>query len=247
MSLVDHLTELRSRIIKSLIAVAAGAVVGFFAYDQILDVLLDPYCDLIESTGAGNELTGLEGECRLFAHTPTEGLSIRLKVSVYAGIALAMPVLCWQLWRFVTPALTPKEKRYAVPFVASAIVLFALGAALAYWTVPRALEFLLEIAGDSVSPLFAPAPYITFITFMLFVFGLGFEFPILLVFMQLAGIVEPAQLKRFRRYSIVLIVAVVAIITPSGDPISLLALSVPMYLFYEVSILIGRLVISRRG
>ena len=236
MSLVEHLTELRSRLFKSLLAIGAGMTVAWFAYDLIFDFLVNPLCDVLETD-----------ECRLIITDPLEGLTTRLRVCGYTGVGLAMPVLLWQLWRFVTPGLYPNERRWAIPFVVSALVLFAMGAGLAYWTMPKALDFLISIGGEDLEPFFTPQNYIRLITYMMLAFGIGFEFPILLVFLQLAGILPNERLRAWRRYAAVGIVVLVAIITPSGDPISLAALSVPMYLFYEISIVIGRISARRRA
>lgn len=246
MSVVEHLEELRRRIIVSMVAVAVGLGIAFTFYEQLLEFLVDPYCETLVPLLAERNDEPITGNCALIFTGPAEGFAVRIRVSLYAGIGIAMPVLLWQLWRFVTPALHPREKRWAIPFVASAIVLFALGAALAYWTLPRAFEFLLRVAGDQVDPLLSVGPYLSFVTIMMLTFGIGFEFPILLIFLQLAEIIEPRQLGQFRRYAIVLIVVLVAILTPSGDPISLLALSIPMYLFYEASALIGKLLLRNR-
>ena len=232
MPLLEHLFELRDRIIKIAIAVAVGAVVGWFLYPQIFDVLVDPYCDL-----QGSSLD----DCRLLQTEPLEVFSVRLKIAGYAGIAMAMPVILWQIWRFITPGLYPHEKKYAVPFVISALLLFFLGAGLAYYTLPKALDFLVDIGGEGFDTQFRPAPYFQLITYMMLAFGVGFEFPIVLVFLQLAGVVTAQALRSTRRYAIVGIVVLVAVITPSGDPYSLAILSIPMYLFYEASIVIGLL------
>ncbi len=234
MTIVEHLNELRSRLFKIILAIAAGAVVIWIFYDPILTFLLEPLKDV-------------NNKYDVIVTDPLQGLATRLKVSAYGGIALATPVILWQIWRFVVPGLYPKERRYAVPFVASGVVLFIMGAALAYWTLPRALQFLISIGGSEVDPLFAVDKYIQLITYMMLAFGAGFEFPILLVFLQLAGILTAARLAGWRRYAIILIVVLVAVITPSGDPISLTVLAVPMYLFYEISILIGRLITRRRA
>jgi sec-independent protein translocase protein TatC len=234
MTLMDHLAELRSRLIKSIVAILAGAVVAWILYPEILDVLVRPLCDIVPPD-----------ECRLVLTDPVQGLSTRMRVAGYGGVALAMPVILWQLWRFVTPGLYAREKRLAIPFVGSALLLFFLGAGLAYWTLPRALEFLIIVGGD-LEPFFTPDKYIQLVTYMMLAFGIGFEFPILLIFLQMAGILSTEQLRSWRRYAIVGIVVMVAVITPSGDPISLAALSVPMYLFYEASILIGGIIVGRR-
>ena len=229
MTLMEHLTELRKRLIISVIALAVGMLIVTIFYNQLFDWLLEPYRQSQNNPDA-----------RLLQLDPLEGFGVRLKVTGYGGIALAMPVLLWQVWRFISPGLYDNEKRYAIPFVGSALVLFATGAGIAYWTMPKALDFLGSVGGDSLTTHYSPGKYFQLITYMMLAFGAGFEFPILLVFLQLAGIVQTDQLRQFRRYAIVLITVLVAVLTPSGDPYSMLALSVPMIIFYEVAILIGR-------
>ncbi len=236
MTLVEHLTELRTRLIISVVAVGIGMLIVFIFYDTVFDWLVHPYC-----------ATSKDGECRLLQTDPLEGFGVRIKIAGYGGIALAMPVLLWQIWRFVSPGLYRNEKRYALPFVGSALVLFALGAGLAYWTMPKALDWLADIGGDNLEQFYSPAKYFRLITYMMLAFGVGFEFPILLVFLILAGIMQVDTLRRGRRYAWVAITVIVAIITPSGDPYSMLALSVPMVLFYEIAVLVGRLIERRRA
>ena len=239
MSLMEHLTELRDRLIKIAIALVVGMVAGFILYDPIFDFLIQPYVD--SSTAADSIAPG-----ELLATDPLEGFTVRMRLSLYAGIALAMPVILWQLWRFVTPGLYSHEKRYAIPFLLSALSLFVLGAALAYYTLPRALDFLSSIGGDNLVAGYSPSKYFPLITSMMLAFGIGFEFPIVLIFLQLVGVLSVAALRSARRYAIVGICILVAVITPSGDPISMLMLSVPMAIFYEVSILVGRVLERRR-
>jgi sec-independent protein translocase protein TatC len=215
-------------------------LVGFVLYDWVFDFLLAPYKDV---ANASNSL----GDGKLLQIDPLEGFSIRIKTSAYTGIAFAMPVILWQIWQFVTPGLYPHERRYAVPFVVSALVLFVLGAGLAYYTLPRALEFLVDIGGDNLITAFAPGKYFQLITYMMLAFGIGFEFPIVLIFLQLAGILETDTLRKGRRFAIVGILVLVAVITPSGDPISMLMLSVPMIIFYEVAIIVGRILTKRQA
>lgn len=243
MPLMEHLAELRNRVIKCAIAVALGALVGFVLYGQIFDFLLGPYRDLCES-GQSGSITN----CALLATDPLEGFSVRLKVSTYGGIALVLPVVLWQIWRFVSPGLYAHEKRYAIPFIGSAVALFAMGAGIAYWTMPKAIQFLVAIGGgsDDIVTAYSPSKYFQLIVFMMLAFGIGFQFPVLLVACELVGVLSPDTLVRVRRYAIVGIAVLVAVITPSGDPISMLALTVPMVLFYELSIIIGRIVLRRR-
>jgi len=232
MSLTEHLTELRKRIIISIVAVAVGAVVAWFFYTPIFEFLLKPHCEI-------NGDSSLLSNCGLLATSPLDPFSTKLTVSAYTGVGLAMPVILWQVWKFIAPGLYPEERRYGLSFVIFSFVLFALGASLAYWTLPRALEFLANIGGDFFENVYTPKLYIGFVIKMMLGFGLGFEFPILLMFLQIIGLVENKTLRAGRRFAIVGIVALVAVLTPSGDPVSLMALSVPMYLFYEVAIAFG--------
>ena len=231
MSFRDHIAELRRRIIISTIAVGIGGVLAFWQFGNIIEVLSGPYC----------ELQSVE-DCQFLMTDPLDAFSVRLTVSFYTGLALAMPVLLFQAWKFITPGLHPNERRYALPFVASGALLFFLGAGLAFYTIPRALDFLVSMGGDWFEPFFRGSEYLSFLVKMMVAFGIGFEFPILLVFLQMIRILEPSQLMAVRRYAIVGILILVAVITPSGDPFSLLVLSIPMYLFYEVAIVIGRLI-----
>lgn len=234
MSLVEHLTELRTRIIRSVLAVAVGAVVCWIFYEPILNWLLRPYCDTNPDS------------CTLIVTDPLESFSVRMTVAAYGGIALAMPVLLYQTWRFITPALYPHERKHASLFVGLGVVLFVLGAGLAYYSLPRALDFLIQIGGPDLVTLYRADRYLSFVVKMMLAFGVGFEFPLLLAFLQILGLVHYSTLARQRRYAIVGIVVLVAILTPSGDPFTLLLLSIPMYLFYEASIVFGWLR-ERRG
>jgi len=232
MSLIEHLTELRKRIIISVIAVAVGAIVAFVVSDQILEFLLEPLCRL-------NSGQGPFDECVLFNRSPLEGFSVKLMLATYSGVAFAMPIILWQLWQFIAPGLYPQEKKYGLTFVVLSFLLFAFGAGLAYWSLPRALEFLIDVGGPNLENLYSPKEYIGFVVKMMLGFGIGFEFPIMLIFLQLIGLVDNKMLRSGRRFALVGIVALVAVLTPSGDPYTLMVLSVPMYLFYEISIGFG--------
>jgi sec-independent protein translocase protein TatC len=170
-----------------------------------------------------------------------EAFATRLKVAAWSGAFLASPVVLWQLWRFITPGLHKKEKRYAIPFIVASILLFALGAAVALYTFESALRFLVAMGGDNLTPLFSASKFLSLIILMIIAFGIAFEFPVLLIFLELAGVVTSRTLRRWRRPALVVIVVVAAVITPSQDPYSLFAMVAPMYLFYEGAILVGRL------
>lgn len=245
MTLMEHLAELRNRLIKSAVAVVVGAVICWIFYPFILDFLLEPYCRTFPpEERVDSALFGPDGGCNLFVHSPLEPFSVRITLVGYSGLALAMPVLLWQGWRFIAPGLYRHEKRYAIPFVAAGVLLFALGAALAYWSLPRALDFLKDIGGPDLVSLFSPKLYLGFVVKMMVAFGIAFQFPIVLIGLQAMGIVENRTLRKIRSYAVVGIVVLVAVITPSGDPFTLMALSIPMYAFYEFAILWG--VLARR-
>src|SRR4051812_46871511 len=239
MSLMSHLIELRSRLIKCALAVAIGAAVGWVLYIPVLGFLTQPLKELSNSSqqlfpGTGN----------LLATDPLEPFAIRLKVSMYLGIFVAMPVILWQLWRFIAPGLYKNEKKYAMAFIASALTLFFAGAAIAYWTLPKALDFLSAIGGDDFVNGYTAQKYLMLIVYMMLAFGAGFEFPIVLIFLQLMNVLKVEQLTTFRRWAYVFIAVLAAVITPSADPISMCALMFPMWIFYEICILFG--VIRRR-
>ena len=243
MSLVSHLEELRRRLLVSVLAVATGAIACWFLYPQILDLLLAPYCSI---RGAGVQSTVFGTGCELLVTDPLEPFTVRLTVSAYGGVAMAMPILLWQVWCFVVPGLYSRERRWAVPFVLAGVLLFSAGCVLAFWSIPRALDFLVEIGGPDLVSVFSPAKYLGFVVKMTIAFGIGFQFPLVLVFLQVIGVVTPQALRRVRRYAIVGIVALVAVLTPSGDPFTLMILSVPMWIFYEGAILFGVLRDRRR-
>ena len=238
MSLMEHLVELRGRIVKSAIAVAIGASLGWFVYPAVFDILVEPLRVLSKNPNVEDKLLSLD---------PLEVFFLRVKMSAYIGLILVVPFLLWQLWQVIAPGLYQNERRYATAFVVSATVLFLLGASIAYFTLPEALKFLQSLGGDNIQYQYSPQKYLMLIVYMMVAFGVGFQFPIVVVFMQLVGVVTPQQLSQFRRFAVVIIFVVAAVITPSADPISLFALALPMCVFYEISILIGRLVKRRRA
>lgn len=245
MTLFEHLAELRMRIIRAGLAVLLGTIVVVAFYNRVMRWLTTPYRDLCVRRGP--EFCGLPADAdphtvALVILDPVEGFATRLRVSFYGGLVLALPVILWQLWRFVVPALHKHEKRYAVGFVFSTVVLFAAGGFVAYLTLGKALEFLIGWAGEGIAPTFQVQAYIRLVTLMMVAFGVGFTIPVLLTFLQILGVVRPQTLLRGWRYAIVGTVLVAAIITPSGDPPSLAALSVPMIVLYFLAILVGWLV-----
>lgn len=249
MSLMEHLAELRMRIIRSGLAIVLGSILVIAFYNRVMGWLLEPYAKLCQRQPpeyCGRSFEPDTGQVLLFNSDPVEGFATRLRIGFYGGIVLALPVLLWQLWKFVVPALHKTERGYAMAFVGSSVALFLAGGFIAFTTLERALEFLISWAGDDVDPLFQVQAYVRLVTLMVVAFGVGFTIPVLLVFLQLIGVLTPQVLLGAWRYAIVGTFFVAAAITPSGDPISLLALSVPMVVLYFVAILIGRFVQRRR-
>ncbi len=230
MTLVEHLTELRRRVIVSAAAFLVAGTVAFVAYNWILALLKHPYCEVAP------------GHCGFYVTGPLDPLTLRVKIAAYGGLFLASPVLLWELWRFITPGLHPKEKKYAIPFIVASITLFSLGCLVAFLTFPHALRWLDSIGGPSLTQILDPTKYLSLIVLLMAIFGMMFEFPVLLVSLQVAGVVTPKKLSSWRRWAIVLIVVVAGVVTPSSDPFSMMALAIPLYVFYELSILVGKLI-----
>jgi sec-independent protein translocase protein TatC len=236
MPVMGHLEELRHRIILSMIAVACGAVVGWFLFDPFIELVREPYCDFL---AAHPEQRPSEG-CELNFIGVTDVFLLKLKVVFFLGLLAVLPVVLYQVWAFVVPGLTDRERRWAIPFTAAATILFLLGGFVSYVFLPRGLDFLLGFGGELFQPIITGDRYIGFVVLITLAFGLAFLLPIFLIFLQLVGVLTARRLASWRRYSILAIAIFAAVITPSGDPYTMLAMMIPMYLFYEASIIIGR-------
>jgi sec-independent protein translocase protein TatC len=216
MTLVDHLVELRNRLVKALVAVALGTAVGFWFWSDIRDILIAPI-----PTGTVQVLG------------PGDAFVIALRISVVTGIILAMPVILWQVWSFVAPGLTAAERRTVRPWIPMALVFFVVGVAIAYFILPFAMGFLLGFTDDVMVANLAAGPYFDFVTTMFLVFGLIMEFPILLFGLSRVGIVTSARLAAARRTIILGIAIFAAAITPGGDLVSPIVLGFTMYILFE--------------
>ena len=235
MTLWEHLAELRRRLVISAVALLVTVVAGYFLYGPVLHFMAGPYVAFYNHHH--HRLISRD----LIITSPAQGFLTRLKVAMYIGVALASPVWLWELWRFITPGLKKREKRYAVPFVLSALGLFVMGVAVAILVWPKALDWLIAASGSSVTPLFSVNEYISLYALICLVFGVVFLYPTVVVFLMLAGVVPSAKWRKWRRPAIVVLCAVAAIVTPSNDPFTFLGMAVPMVIFYEASILVGRL------
>jgi len=226
MPVAEHLREFRNRLSKAALAILVGAVAGYLLFPLGLEVLLRPYCAALGRTSS----------CDLIVLGPLDPFFVRLRSAFVVGLVVGGPVLLLQMWRFVRPGLTTRERRYVLPFVVLSQLMFAAGIAFAAWVIPRGLAVLLELGGSAISPMLGAREYLSFLLAMGLAFGLVFELPLVLMFLALTGTVTAAMMRAFRRYAIVLIVVVAALVTPTGDAVTLLLVSGPMIIFYEFSI-----------
>jgi sec-independent protein translocase protein TatC len=235
LSWLEHLNELRRRLLICIAAAGLATVVAWFFYDHLLQFMIRPYQSYL-SQHPGRDIS----HGNLVVTSPLEGFTTRLKVSAYAGIVLASPVWIWETWRFVAPGLYRNERRGTIALTGSAMALFGLGVATAVAVFPKALNWLISVGGAGIVPLFSPSRYLGLYTAMCVVFGVVFTYPVFLVGLEMAGAVTSGKLRRWRRQAVIACCAVSAIITPSGDPFSFLALAIPMVVLYEAAILTGR-------
>jgi sec-independent protein translocase protein TatC len=222
MSLVDHLSELRSRIVRIVLAILVGSAIGFYFANPLIALLAGP---------AGGTLQNL---------APGDAFFIFVRVSVVTGIILAMPVILYQLWAFIAPGLTPTEQKAIRPWIPLALVFFALGVGIAWFVLPYALGFLLSFGTGVFENKLAASPYFDFVTTMFLAFGIVMEFPILLVGLARVGILSSDRLRQARRFVILGIAIFAATATPGGDLVSPFVLGGTMYLLYEGTILFIR-------
>jgi sec-independent protein translocase protein TatC len=245
MSVLDHLRELRRRLIVVALIVAAGAVIGWILYNPILAILKEPYC----SIPASHRLTSAsgQGDCSLFFRGPLDGFTIRLKVSVIAGAILTAPLWLYQIWAFVTPGLRKNERRWTITFVMVSSLLFFAGMGLAYVTLAKGLQVLVVSAGSGTQAALDVTSYISFVTLMLLIFGASFELPLLIVMLNLVHVLPFSVLKRGQRIGIFLVFLFAAVATPSTDPFTMTAMAVPMCVLFEAAVLFAFLNDRRRA
>lgn len=220
MTLVEHLSELRFRIVVALFAIGVGTAIGYFVSPQVIDLLRAPISDrpLVFTSLAG-------------------AFFVRIKLALMIGIVLASPVVFYQLWAFVAPGLTAGERRVVRPWIPLALLLLAAGIAVAYLILPYTAAFLLSFQVPGViEPLITIESYFGFVTTMFLAFGLVFQFPIVLVLLAKVGIVSAERLRRNRRYVLLGIFVLAVVVTPGGDPISPTIMALVMYPLYELTI-----------
>lgn len=234
MSVLDHLRELRRRLILALFFVALGAVLGWELYNPILHFLKEPYCAV---PAKYRVTTGSTHQCVLIYHGVLDGFTTRLKISVIAGAVFTGPLWLYQIWAFITPGLRKKERRYTIVFIVMSTLLFVAGMTLAFVVLYKGINVVIQIAGNNTQAFLTINDYVSFVTLMLVVFGAAFELPLIVVMANLAGVLPGKLLKRTQRIAIFLIFLFAAIATPTTDPFTMCAMAVPMVLLYEGAVL----------
>ncbi len=230
MPLVEHLRELRSRLVKASIAILVGMVVGWIYYDAIFAWLSAPFEAVVEQARAeGRDITlALTGVADPFV--------LQLQISAVTGLLLSSPVWLYQLWRFVTPGLRRHERRWAIGFVVVAVPLFASGVMLAYVVLPYGLELLFGFTPQNVENIVAVDRYLSFFIRMVIVFGVGFLAPLMLVLLNFAGVLTGKKLLSWWRWIIFITFIFAAVATPTGDPINMLLLAGPILVLMTIAI-----------
>ena len=219
--ILAHLNELRWRIVRSAVAITVGALIALIFANQLRELLESPYVNACST-------------CELQVFGATEQFSVLMRIALFGGVVIASPVVLYQIWAFISPALSSKERKWVIPIISACAVLFVLGLFTGYWALPRGLGFLLNIFEDVRTDL-RMVEYFSFAIRFMLAFGVSFLYPVFLFAAAAAGLVSSEQLARGRRWAVLAIVVVAAAITPTGDALTLAMLSVPLYMFYEIT------------
>jgi sec-independent protein translocase protein TatC len=244
MTLRDHIYELRHRLGLAILIVLLGGVFGFLWFQFRLgpvpslgSLITGPYCELSPSI----RFEPIPGKCQLLQTQPFEAFLIQFKVGVAAGMVLTAPLWLYQVWAFVTPGLYARERKFALTFVGFATVLFAAGAVLAYFVLPKGLQVLVQFGGDQFITALAADKYISFLLTLLFIFGVSFELPLLIVMLNRIGMLPYTNLKKWRRGILFALFVFAAFATPGTDPVSMVALGAAMGVLFEVAVQLARI------
>jgi sec-independent protein translocase protein TatC len=235
MPLLEHIRELRNRVLKALLVIFLGAVLGWFLYPHALAFIQRPYCRL-RLPAVSYDVAGHQAHsCALYVTGLFDALFLRLKLAIIIGVIVSAPLWMYQLWAFVAPGLHRRERRWAYFFAGSAIPLFAIGGLFAYIAMTKGLRFLLGVVPTGVHPIITLDNYIGYATMMLLIFGLAFELPLVMVLLNVAGVLTHKRFVKWRRVIIFGVFAFAAVATPSPDPISMLLLALPCVVLVELA------------
>lgn len=241
MPLLDHLRELRKRVIRSALFIVLFSAIGWIQYNSIITQLSSPVCDLKAAQESGSESCGA-----LYISGVLGPLNLQLKVSFLTGVILSAPFWLYQIWAFIAPALHRKEKRNSIFFIIAATPFFTIGAALAYYILPLALKVLFGFTPESLNNLIRFDDYLDFVLRLILIFGLAFELPVFLVSLNLIGVLSGRSILKPWRFAIFAITFFVAAFSPTADPLSMAALALPLIAFYFGAGGIALLVDKRR-
>ncbi|HEX9537502.1 MAG TPA: twin-arginine translocase subunit TatC [Streptosporangiaceae bacterium] len=230
MSLIDHIRELRNRLLKALFGLGLGMVVGWIFFNPVWHFIERPYCKIPQK----NRLLNTHG-CTLVVNGLFDGFFIHLKIIFVVGLLVSSPIWFYQLWAFIAPGLYARERRWTFAFVGTAVPLFALGGGFAYLAMTRGLHFLLALVPGGAVALITVDTYLGYAMAMLLIFGLAFEVPLVIVMLNAAGVLTHARIKKWRRMMIFGVFAFAAVATPSPDPFSMLLLAVPCVILVELA------------
>jgi len=225
MTLMEHLQELRMRLFRASLAIVAGFAVGLVLAQPVFELLQDPYCNLPGVRRA-------DGGCPMTHRGPADGFLLKLKIALWVGLIVAAPVWLYQLWAFIAPGLHRHERRYAYAFTAIAAPLFIAGAALAYFVVDKGLTFLLESGVTGLETQLEVTRYVSFVTNMIMIFGVAFEFPLVVLMLNIVGLASAKRLLGWWRVAVFLFFAFSAIVTPTPDPFGMTALAICLSALY---------------
>ena len=242
MTLREHIAELRNRLVKCVLAIVLGAIVGWIFYNHALDFLKAPFETSVEQLAAEQNLKPI-----LTFTGVGDALTFKIKISALFGLILASPVWLYQLWAFIAPGLHRNERRWAMLFSAIATPLFIGGMWVAYWTLPKGLEILIGFTPLDIQNLITLPQYLDFVIRTMLVFGIAFLIPLVVVLLNMVGVVPAAALGKFRPYIVLVIFVFAAVATPSGDPFTMCLLAIPMCILFVAAELIARLNDRRRA
>ncbi|MFC7550096.1 twin-arginine translocase subunit TatC [Plantactinospora sp. GCM10030261] len=240
MTLVEHIRELRSRLFKASLGILVGFGVGFWLSEPVLELLKQPYCTLPQAKLE-------DGKCAFVQLGPADLLLLQLKIALWVGLIVAAPVWLYQLWAFIAPGLHRNERRYAYAFTALAAPLFAAGAVLAYFVAAKGLEFLLTIGDAEITTTLDITRYVSFVTNLLLLFGVAFEFPLIVLMLNFIGLASGRRLLGWWRIAVFVFFAFAAVVTPTPDPFGMTALAICLSALYFAAVGVAFLNDKRRG
>jgi sec-independent protein translocase protein TatC len=230
MSLMEHIRELRNRVVKIVIALLIGSIIGWFLYNRVWGFIEHPYCRLPQPHAAFGSKS-----CTLYVTGLFDAFFLKLQISIAVGAILSSPVWFYQLWAFIAPGLYRRERRWSYLFVGFAVPLFLIGGTMAYFAMTKGIHFLLSEVPPNVDAIITINTYLSYAFAMLTIFGIAFELPLVFVLLNLAGVMTHQRFKKWRRMIIFLVFAFAAMFTPSPDPLSMLLLAAPCVVLIEAA------------